>query len=141
MEKFVPDTSVIINGLFLSHLVSKNYSECEIILPQPVFDELQSQASRNSPEGFIGLEQITNIRILSNQKNYVFTTTGDHVTSDDVKFAKVGRIDSKIIDFAKEFQATLVTSDNLQNILATSKGVSSILLSPENLAQIGRAHV
>ncbi len=135
MEKFVPDTSVIINGLFLSHLVSKNYSECEIILPQPVFDELQSQASRNSPEGFIGLEQITNIRILSNQKNYVFTTTGDHVTSDDVKFAKVGRIDSKIIDFAKEFQATLVTSDNLQNILATSKGVSSILLSPENLIQ------
>ena len=74
MEKFVPDTSVIINGLFLSHLVSKNYSECEIILPQPVFDELQSQASRNSPEGFTGLEQITKIRIFCNQKNYVFTT-------------------------------------------------------------------
>jgi ATPase (PilT family) len=46
MSKIVADTSVIINGQLIAQIESGNVRNFEIIIPQSVLDELQSQASK-----------------------------------------------------------------------------------------------
>ena len=54
----VADTSVIINGNLTQQLESGDIRNTDLIIPQAVFDELQSQASNHKQQGFVGLEQI-----------------------------------------------------------------------------------
>ena len=51
----VADTSVIINGNLAEQIESGSIRYFDIIIPQAVFDELQSQASNRKEQGFIGL--------------------------------------------------------------------------------------
>jgi len=61
----VADTSVIINGYLADQIESGSVRNSEVIIPQAVFDELQSQASNHKQQGFIGLEQIQKLNKLS----------------------------------------------------------------------------
>ena len=65
LSKIVADTSVIINGQLVSQIESGSVRNFEIIIPQAVFDELQSQASKKKEQGFIGLEKIRKLKSLS----------------------------------------------------------------------------
>ena len=65
---FVADTSVIINGNLAEQIESGSIRNSDIIIPQAVFDELQSQASNHKEQGFVGLEQIQKLNQLS--ENY-----------------------------------------------------------------------
>ncbi len=65
MSKIVADTSVIINGQLITRIESGSLRNSEIIIPQAVFDELQSQASSKKEQGFVGLEKF------ENSKNYL----------------------------------------------------------------------
>ena len=47
---------------------------------------------------------------------------------DDVKLASSGRIDSLIVDMAKENNATLYTSDHVQYLVAQAEGVETVFL-------------
>ena len=53
MQKIVSDTSVIINGQLITQIESGLIRNSEIIIPQAVFDELQSQASENKKQGLL----------------------------------------------------------------------------------------
>ena len=55
MNTLVADTSVIINGNLSEQIKSGSVRNSEIIIPQAVFDELQSQASNHKEQGFVGL--------------------------------------------------------------------------------------
>ena len=57
MSKIVADTSVIINGQLIAQIEAGSVRNSEIIIPQAVLDELQSQASSNKEQGFVGLEK------------------------------------------------------------------------------------
>ena len=74
MSKIVADTSVIINGQLIAQIEAGSIKNSEIIIPQAVFDELQSQASSKKEQGFIGLEKIQKLRELSGSYglNYCF---------------------------------------------------------------------
>ena len=61
----VADTSVIINGNLAQQLESGDIRNTDLIIPQAVFDELQSQASNHKQQGFVGLEQIEKLHKLS----------------------------------------------------------------------------
>ena len=63
--KIVADTSVVINGQLIAQIESGVIHDAEIILPQAVFDELQSQASGKKEQGFVGLEKIKKLQTLS----------------------------------------------------------------------------
>jgi len=58
LSKIVADTSVIINGELIAQIESGSIRNSQIIIPQAVLDELQSQASNEKEQGFIGLEKI-----------------------------------------------------------------------------------
>ncbi len=131
MSKIVADTSVIINGQLVSQIESGSIRDFEIIIPQAVFDELQSQASKKKEQGFIGLEKIRKLKSLSGSHGLTVTVSGTHPSSDDVKLASSGRIDALIVDMAKQNNAVLYTSDNVQHLVAQAEDVKTVLLKSE----------
>ena len=124
----VADTSVIINGNLAEQIESGSVRNCDIIIPQAVFDELQSQASNNKEQGFVGLEQIQKLNQLSKNYDLKITLQGSHPSIDDIKFAASGRIDALIIDIAKQNNATLYTSDKVQHLVAQAEDVKTVFL-------------
>ena len=131
MSKIVADTSVIINGQLVSRIESGGIRNFEIIIPQAVFDELQSQASKKKEQGFIGLEKVQKLKSLSGSYGLSIVVGGSHPSSDDVKLASSGRIDSLIVDMAKEHNAILYTSDHVQYLVAQGEDVETVFLKSE----------
>ena len=127
----VADTSVIINGNLSEQIKSGSVRNSEIIIPQAVFDELQSQASNHKEQGFVGLEQIQKLNKLSEDFGLKIILKGSHPAIDDIKFAASGRIDALIIDIAKQNDAVLYTSDKVQHLVAEAEDVKSIFLQPK----------
>ena len=130
MSKIVLDTSVIINGLLTAQVESGNIRNSEIIIPQAVIDELQSQASQKKEQGFAGLKEIKNLKNLSKNFGLEISIQGNHPSSEDIRMAGKGKIDSIIKDIAKQNQATLYTSDNVQHLVAQTEGFLSVFLQP-----------
>jgi ATPase len=131
LSKIVADTSVIINGQLTAQIESGSIRNSDIIIPQAVFDELQSQASKKKEQGFIGLERIQKLKSFSGSHGLNVIVSGSHPTSDDVKLASSGRIDALIVDMAKQNDATLYTSDNVQHLVARAEGVDTVFLKSE----------
>ena len=130
LSKIVVDTSIIINGQLIAQIESGHIQNSEIIIPQAVFDELQSQASQKKEQGFIGLEGIKKLKDMSTNFGLVISIKGSHPTSEDIRMASTGRIDAIIKDVAKQNQATLYTSDNVQHLVAQAEGLESVFVKP-----------
>ncbi len=130
MSKIVLDTSVIINGLLTAQVESGNIRNSEIIIPQAVVDELQSQASQKKEQGFAGLKEIKNLKDLSKNFGLEISIQGNHPSLEDIRMAGNGKIDSIIKDIAKQNQATLYTSDSVQHLVAQTEGITSVFLRP-----------
>ncbi len=107
MSKIVADTSVIINGQLIAQIESGSIRNTEIIIPQAVFDELQSQASSKKKQGFVGLEKIKKLKDLSGSYGLNIILKGSHPSTDDIRLANSGRIDALITDMAKQNDAVL----------------------------------
>ena len=130
LSKIVVDTSIMINGQLIAQIESGHILNSEIIIPQAVFDELQSQASQKKEQGFIGLEGIKKLNDISNNFGLVISIMGSHPTSDDIRMASAGRIDAIIKDVAKQNQAILYTSDHVQHLVAQAEGLKSVFVKP-----------
>jgi len=128
LSKIVVDTSVIINGQFVAQIESGSVRNSEIIIPQAVFDELQSQASNKKQQGFVGLEKIQKLKDLSGSFGLTVLTKGIHPSVDEIKFASSGRIDALITDVAKDNDAILYTSDRVQYLVAKAKDIETVFL-------------
>jgi len=128
LSKIVADTSVIINGQLIAQIEAGSIKNSEIIIPQAVYDELQSQASGKKEQGFAGLEKILKLKELSGSYGLNIVLKGSHPSSDDIKLAKSGRIDALITDMAKQNDAILYTSDAVQHLLAQAEGVETVFL-------------
>ena len=131
MTTIVADTSVIINGNLAQQIASGSIRNSELVIPQAVFDELQSQASNNKQQGFAGLEQIEKLNQLSENSGVKILIKGSHPDINDIKFASSGRIDALIIDIAKQNEAVLYTSDKVQHLVAKAEDVQTVFLKPK----------
>lgn len=131
LSKIMVDTSVIINGQLISQIESGAIRNSEIIIPQAVFDELQSQASTKKEQGFVGLEKIKTLKRISQEFGLTVSMLGTHPSNDDIQYAHKGRIDAIITDLAKHNDAILYTSDNVQHLVAQAEGVDAVYLKPE----------
>lgn len=131
LSKIVVDTSVIINGQLISQIESGAIRNSEIIIPQAVFDELQSQASTKKEQGFVGLEKIKTLKKISQEFGLTVSMSGTHPSNDDIQYAHKGRIDAIIADLAKQNNAILYTSDNVQHLVAQAEGIDTVYLKSE----------
>jgi ATPase len=128
-RKYVLDTSAIIGRQIGSKLQNNEIKGGdEIIVPIPVIDELRSQASDNREQGVIGLDEIRKIREFCGTTGVVLSFRGHMPTFNDIQLAKGGRIDAIITDIARENDATLLTADYVQHLVAEALGISSDLI-------------
>ena len=127
LDKVVPDTSVIIEGIISKQLNSNELKVNVIIIHEAVLAELESQANKGRETGLLGLEEITKLRDLSTQKGFTLEYKGSRPGDFEIKFAKTGEIDSLIRNLAFQEKATLITADIVQSKVAEAKGISVYL--------------
>ena len=129
IDKYVLDTSVIIDGKVPDILRDRISPNSQIIIPIAVLDELQAQASTNKPHGIEGLLQIKKIRDVCKTSKINLEFAGTRPTIEEIRLAKHGRIDAIIKDIALENDATLITCDYVQHLVSEAHGIKSMLLS------------
>jgi ATPase len=125
-DKFVLDTSVIIDGKVADIIQDKIEPNSQIIIPIAVLDELQAQASTNKSHGIEGLLEIKKIRDVCQARKISLEFIGTRPTIEEIRLAKHGRIDAIIKDIALEKDATLITCDYVQHLVSEAHGIRSI---------------
>ena len=132
MMKLVPDTSVIIDGRITRNVESGEFKGAEIIVPEAVISELESQANNGREIGFNGLEELRKLQEMSKAGTIHLEYVGSRPTLSQVRLASTGEIDAMIRDTAVEHDATFVTSDKVQALIAQAKGIYVLYLKPEH---------
>ncbi|MEK6820304.1 MAG: PIN domain-containing protein [Nanoarchaeota archaeon] len=122
-RKYVVDTSAIINK-FLPVLIKKGLRG-KIIIPNAVMAELENLANKGKEEGFIGLEEITNLHKLKTIRVHF---QGIRPKEIHIKYARSGEIDALIREIAKRNKATLITADLVQAKSCQAYGLEVIFL-------------
>ncbi len=111
-EKYVIDTSILIEKL-VSKLIKNKELKGAMLIPHAVVAELENQANRGQEIGFLGLEEIQEIRSLCG-RTVTMEFIGERPTETQIKFAKSGEIDAYIRELANKENATLITADMVQ---------------------------
>ncbi len=133
IEKLVPDTSVIIEGLVSSKIEKKEIFPKSVIIHEAVLAELEHQANQNKETGVIGLEEINKIRELSKKLEFSLGFSGKRPNAYEIKYARLGEIDSLIRELAYNENASLMTSDKTQARVAEAKGIHVIFIEIRKL--------
>jgi len=131
IERIVPDTSVLIEGILSKKIESDEILPKEIIIHEASLSELEAQANTGREIGYMGLDEIKKLLALSKDKKFAVKFSGDKPSEDDIARAKKGGIDSLIRNLAYELKATLVTVDKVQALTAEAKGIDVILIKLE----------
>ncbi|MBI2653639.1 Flp pilus assembly complex ATPase component TadA [Candidatus Woesearchaeota archaeon] len=126
MERIVPDTSVIIEGLLSEKLHNNHIKANEIIIHEAVIAELEHQANLGKAIGFLGLDEIKRIKKLSTEKGFQLSFKGNRPKAAEIRHASLGEIDSLIRQLAYDEDATLITSDKVQSEVGLAKGMKVV---------------
>ncbi|MDP4012475.1 MAG: PINc/VapC family ATPase [Candidatus Nanoarchaeia archaeon] len=124
MKRYVVDTSVVIEKI-VTKLAKENKIEGDILIPNAVVSELEGQANRGQEIGFIGLEEIQEIRKF---EKLTIHFVGNRPTDHQIKYAKSGEIDSYIRELARENDAILITGDKVQAESGKAFGIEVIYI-------------
>jgi len=131
IERIVPDTSVLIEGVLSKKIESEEILPKEIIVHEASLSELEAQANTGREIGFMGLDEIKKLIALSKDKKFIMKFAGNKPSEDDIARARKGGIDALIRNLAYELKATLVTVDKVQALTAEAKGIDVILIKLE----------
>jgi ATPase len=132
--KIVPDTSVIVDGRITKIVQDKEFSGCEVIIPEAVIAELENQANKGRETGFNGLEELKNLQKFYSEGKISLMYVGRRPTLEEISLARGGEIDAMIRDTAGDHDAVLVTSDKVQKEVAKAQGLEAIYLKQEMVA-------
>ncbi len=132
-ERIVVDTSALIDGRLSKFFESAENFRGKIIIPEPAVAELEAQANFGKMSGYQGLEEITRLRKIAEDRNIEIEFAGDRPGLEDIKLSKGGAIDDMIRKVAEAEDATLVTCDKVQHLVSLAKGIDSILLRQERI--------
>jgi len=111
----------------LSDKIKHNNLTCQqIIIHEAAIAELEHQANQGKAVGFLGLDEIKRISLLSKEKKFELIFKGQRPKPIEIKNASLGEIDSMIRQLAHDEDATLITSDKVQSEVAIAKGMKCI---------------
>ena len=135
IEKLVPDTSVIIEGLVSKKVGSGEFKPKVVLIHEAVISELEHQANVNKTIGFLGLEEIEAITRLSEKKGFKLEFGGKRPGADEIRHARLGEIDAMIRQLAHDEDGTLFTADRVQATVGKAKNMKIIFVEVEQLVQ------
>ncbi|MDD1725942.1 MAG: PINc/VapC family ATPase [Euryarchaeota archaeon] len=133
--KYVPDTSVLIDGRITKLIDDGELHRATIIIPEAVVSELEAQANQGREIGFKGLNELKALAERKRSGEVDLIYVGRRPTADEIKLASVGEIDAMIRTVAVENDATFITSDIVQSEVARAKGLDVTYLQPEKGAE------
>src|SRR3989344_5571028 len=96
LDKMVPDTSVIIEGLMSDKISHNTLKANDIMIHEAVIAELEHQANLGKAIGFLGLDELKRIKLLSNEKGFALLFKGTRPKAADIRNASLGEIDALI---------------------------------------------
>lgn len=131
IDKIVPDTSVLIEGILSKKIEHDEILPKEIIIHEASISELEAQANTGREIGYMGLDEIKKLLHLAKEKKFAVKFDGEKPSEDDIARARKGGIDALIRNLAYELKATLVTVDRVQALTAEAKGIDVILIRLE----------
>lgn len=127
-NRIVPDTSVIISGV----LADRDYTDpTEILIPRVVLSELEYQANLGKATGYVGLNEIKKLKEITTYSELDIKIIGERPGLEQIKLATGGELDELIRQTAKEYNATLVTSDRVQALVAEIEGIRTEYVHPK----------
>ncbi|MCK5587958.1 MAG: Flp pilus assembly complex ATPase component TadA [Candidatus Lokiarchaeota archaeon] len=127
INRIVPDTSVIISGV----LADREYTDpTEILIPRVVLSELEYQANLGKATGYVGLNEIKKLKEITTYSELDIKIIGERPGLEQIKLATGGELDELIRQTAKEYNATLVTSDKVQALVAEIEGIRTEYVHP-----------
>src|SRR3989344_2839943 len=130
MKKYVLDTSAVIEKA-VTQMHKKGKIDGTILIPHAVVSELENQGNKGLEIGFIGLEEIQEIRKLDLKIEFV----GERPNEFQIRQAKSGEIDALIRNIAHAEKATLITADLVQSESGKAFGLEVIYLAPKSLKE------
>ncbi len=133
IDRLVPDTSVIIEGLISLKIGKKEIMLKTLIIHEAVLAELEHQANVNKTVGFYGLEEIEKIKSLGEKLKFNIEFMGKRPSAGEIRYAKLGEIDAMIRELAYDEDATLITADKVQAKIAQARGIKHIFIEIEQL--------
>ncbi len=139
-ETYVVDTSVLIDKQ-VSELIKKEKIKGRIVIPLAVLAELEHQANTNQTEGFLGLEEVKELRKLADEKKIVLEYAGPKPVEAYIKGARQGAMDDVIREVAVQKKGILITADRVQSLVAEALGVPTMLLAPLPTKAVGKLEI
>ncbi|MBI3036685.1 Flp pilus assembly complex ATPase component TadA [Candidatus Woesearchaeota archaeon] len=133
IEKLVPDTSVIIEGMVSRKIKSGEVKPSAILIHEAVIAELEHQANMNKTIGFLGLDEIKRLKELSGQFGFSLEFAGLRPHAAEIRHAKLGEIDALIRQLAFETDGTLMTADKVQAEVSGAKNIPTIFVEIEQM--------
>ncbi|MFH1053365.1 MAG: PINc/VapC family ATPase [Candidatus Woesearchaeota archaeon] len=133
IEKLVPDTSVLIEGLVSKKIEDGEIKPKIILIHEAVLSELEHQANQNRAIGYLGLDELKKLREISSKYNFEIQFSGKRPTAAEIRYASLGEIDSLIRDLAFDEDGTLFSADKIQARVAETKGIKHIFIRMEQI--------
>ncbi len=133
IEKLVPDTSVIIEGMVSRKVKAGEIKPDTILIHEAVIAELEHQANLNKTIGFLGLDEIKRLKELSGQFGFSLEFAGLRPHAAEIRHARLGEIDALIRQLAFETGGTLMTADRVQAEVAAAKNIPVIFVEVEQM--------
>ena len=140
MTKLVPDTSILIDQM-VCPLVQEEYENAEVLIPEAVLSEIENHANRRKDLGYLGIDEIKNLRKLSDEGKITISFVGRRPQLDEISIAGGGEIDAMIRDIARKHNAILLTSDKLQNDIAQAQGIETYFYQKEGPIQLDKTEL
>jgi len=131
--KYVPDSSVLINGQFLKYL-SKQSDISSIILSRVVLAEIENMANQAKATGMVALEEFKLIKDFCAKNGVEIIIDGSRPTVYQIRDAPGGELDAKIRELAEEYQAILVTSDRIQAEMGEVEMITVVYLKEPSMS-------
>ena len=127
----VPDTSAIIDGRVSEGVASGEFAGVTVVVPEAVVAELESQANNGRDTGWDGLTELQTLIDHDDANEITVEYVGRRPAASEKRGAAAGAVDALIREVAAEYDATLVTSDDVQAEVARSKGFAVQYIEPD----------
>ncbi len=131
--KLVVDTSAITKGAISQRIESGEWRNVHVIIPNAVMAELEHLANKGKEVGFVGIEEVKRLKELADAGFIKLEFKGAFPTPEEIAYAKLGAIDAKIRELAREEGAILVTGDHVQAEVAKAYGLKVIYAARKDL--------
>jgi len=131
IQRIVPDTSVLIEGILTKELETGSHQNAAIIVHEASVAELEHQANKGQEKGYLGLDEIGKLQVLASKGKITLQFNGERPDEYQMREAQHGAIDAMIRDLADKEDALLLTADRVQATVAKAKGLKVELVENE----------